>query len=218
MATSHAQPAPQRCAASLELAACKELAFTSLAQVPPAGAVATIRILDVSYTNVTARDVATWLGLCASLQALKLNGCSLLECPPPRAALQATLGGEGDGGDVWGEIPFPNLELADYPLACLSTHQTLAHVSLVGCHNLTWLWLTGSPQLLHVSVRSCAALLCVRVDGCAKLRTFSAVDCSELASISATDCGALDGLDIRFCPPGVVVAQGGTSRVEPRRW
>jgi len=175
-------------AGSLELAACKELAFNSLGAVLEARTLPVLETLDVSYTQADATAVGMWLQLCVALRALKLNGCHDLEC---RASGQA--------------------------LMCLSKHATLRHLSLVGCPHVVSLSLHGAPKLAEVNLRSCPALTELRAVSCPALKSLSAVNSPELASVLVDDCPCLDALDLRSCPPAVSLQLPGLAEVQLRR-
>lgn len=186
--TPRAAPPRARRAASLELAACKELTFSSLECVLAARTLPQLETLDVSYTQADARAVGLLLQLCVGLRALKLNGCGHLEC-------------RGSGR----------------ALACLSQHAALRHLSLVGCPRVVTLALRSAPKLVEVNLRSCPALAELRALGCPSLKSLSAVNSPELVSVVVDACPALDALDLRSCPPAVSLQLPSLTDVQLRR-
>ncbi|KAL4195823.1 hypothetical protein AMTRI_Chr04g243000 [Amborella trichopoda] len=197
----------------LKLQACKYLVDNSLDPLHRAGALPSLREIDLSYGSICQSAIEELLACCTHLTHVSLNGCANMH--------------DLDWSTSSGRhFKCEDLERSDVDSQDVQPNRLLQNLNCVGCPNIKKVVIPLSARCLNLSSlnlslsanlrevdMACLNLSFLNLSNCCSLEVLK-LDCPRLSSLLLQACGieeqvveaavsycnSLETLDIRLCP------------------
>lgn len=198
----------------LKLQACKYLNDSSLEPLHKAGALPSLRELDLSYGTLCQSAIEDLLAYCTHLTHVSLNGCINMHDLNWGSTVPPSYQSSGVSSD---QLQKKHIE---------QPHRLLQNLNCVGCPSIKKVYIPFVAQCMHLSSLNlslsvnlkevdiaCSNLCFLNLSNCSSLEVLK-LDCPKLTSLflqscsidegtvesAISGCSMLETLDVRFCP------------------